>query len=568
MPRSLSVRLLILLTVALLPLGLVAVYQTLSVIRKAEVLAQRDILASTSEAASAQIGLIRQAHGAAYAIGALAIELGPGSPECQAVVARFIEDDPRFVFAGFIRTDGRMICSSNGEVVDFSGSSNWASVMSDPRPTVTVNRQGQATGLSVVNASVPVFAADGELAGVASVSIPHSLSDLIFDRNIEGLEVAIVAADGQILSASTGIDQSSSFDALRIIPASLTIPNRGLTIDAAGEAGVATVSVVPLVPGETYVVGKWADSSGPISGSVVGSATPLFPVIMWAAGLFVAFFALNSLVLRHLKNLRRHMRGFSVNDLTDSYVRLDGAPSEIGEIADSYNALLDRIKRDRADLSESVREKEILLKEVHHRVKNNLQLIASILNMQLRAIASEDAKNVLRRVQDRVMSLATIHKLLYAETQVEFVRADILLTEIINSAVNVGSARESALETRISLEPIDLDPDRAVPLSLLVTEAVTNALKNVGTGKDQERYIEVNLKQPTPGIVELGIVNSCAPAGRETEEGSHSGLGTRLIDAFVAQLGGSIVTQHEERRYSLHVRFPTSGGQLESDEAA
>jgi two-component sensor histidine kinase len=568
LPGSLTARLIGLLTVALLPLGLIAVYQTFSVTSKVESLARRDMLSRTADAANAQGDLILQAQGAARAMGAVALAVGPETDACDEMLGRFVDNDPRFAFAGFVFADGRMECSSNGRSVDFSTSPTWGPAIESPHPRVTVNRRGAASGLSVMISSVPIYDGDDELAGIFSISIPHSLSDLLFDRQIEGLEVAIVDSTGKVLSASTGIDQSSAFDALHVVPAEMDIPDRGRTLNIVGPEGDTAISVVPLVPGEAFVVGKWSgEAEAAASVSLLGTATPLFPVAMWAAGLFVAVFALNSLVLKHLKALRQHMRAFSVSNLEASYVRLNNAPSEIAEIGDSYNALLDRIMDDTVELAESVREKEMLLKEVHHRVKNNLQLIASILNMQLRQIEAPEARQVLRQVQDRVMSLATIHKLLYSDAQVDTVRADILLSEIIQSAVNVGSSSQSALETRISLDPVELDPDQAVPLSLLVTEAVTNALKNIGEDADGERFLSVELTEPAQETVELRVVNSCNP-GEEKQKDSNSGLGTRLIQAFVSQLEGTSDVGVSDDRYTLWVRFEKFPEERAEEEAA
>ena len=555
LPGTLSTRLLGLLTVALLPLGLIAVYQTLSVTRQAETLAQRNMLARTSDAAEAQNALILRAQGAARALGAVALTTGPDSAECDATLRAFVDNDPRYVFAGFIGVDGMMLCSSNGTEVDFSNSPTWGPAIENPHPRITVNRRGQATGLSVMISSVPIYDGAGDLAGLLSISIPHSLSDLLFDQEIEGLEVAIVDETGKVVSASTGIENISDFDALNVVPENLSVPMEGRTLRVDTREGETAISVVPLVPGQAYVIGRWSDEAEDTDNvSLLDTLTPLFPVAMWVAGLFVAVYALNSLVLKHLKALRMHMRAFSVGNLEASYIRLNDAPREIAEIGDSYNALLDRIMDDTVELAESVREKEMLLKEVHHRVKNNLQLIASILNMQLRTIEAPEAREVLRSVQDRVMSLATIHKLLYSDTNVDMVRADALLSEIIRSAVNVGSENQGSMETRISLAPVELDPDQAVPLSLLVTEAVTNALKNIGPDADGERFLSVDLSEPSPGLVELRVVNSCDPKEVKARD-SHSGLGTRLIQAFIAQLEGTSDSGLSDDRYTLWVRF-------------
>ena len=121
------------------------------------------------------------------------------------------------------------------------------------------------------------------------------------------------------------------------------------------------------------------------------------------------------------------------------------------------------------------------------------------------------------------MSLATVHELLYSDARVDMVRADLLLSEIVRSTVNVGASRESAVETRMTLAPVELAPDQAVPLTLLTTEAVTNALKNLGPGPD--RFLSV-------------------------------------------QLEGTVTTDQRDGRYTLQVRFPKPGTQLDTSRAA
>ncbi len=193
------------------------------------------------------------------------------------------------------------------------------------------------------------------------------------------------------------------------------------------------------------------------------------------------------------------MTGFSNYDLDDSRVLLDNAPNEIQVIADGYNVLVEQVADHTVELERNVIEKEVLLKEVHHRVTNNLQFIVSILNMQLRNTDSPDAQDVLRRVQDRVMSLANIHRLLYTDTQVDSVRADLPLSMIVGSILKLDTDR-GAVETGVSLVPGALDPDLAVPLPLLLTKALTNATKYLGGGKPP---ISVRLVESDIARIEL-----------------------------------------------------------------
>ena len=554
--QSLPSRILLFLTIALMPLGLISVYQTSGVVREAVALAERDILARTLEAASTEYSAIRRAVGASYALGAMAEAVGPTSPACQQTMARFVDDQSQFIFAGYIQANGRMACASIGDAMDFAEFEDWQDLIRDPRPMVAVNPVGAISGRAVMIVSAPTFGPDGAFAGTTSISIPHDLADTLRSGGIDRVDVALANAAGEIISTSAGPSGAARFEALGLVPRDMTVPLSGAAAIVETAAGTqASVAIVPLVETNIFVIGTWAARAAPLSVSLLGFAAPVFPILMWLASLFVAYFAVDRLVLRHLAGLRGRKASFSGQDRGQGSVRIPAAPMEIQEIARSYNALVERVVDGHGALEASVAEKEVLLKEVHHRVKNNLQLISSILNMQLRTIKEGDAARILRRVQDRVMSLATIHKALYTDTQVDRVRADLLLREIIAGVMNVGGSH--AIKTDIAFEPVALDPDQAVPLCLLVTEAVTNALKYAGAAVGDQISLSVALRETDTGQVTVLVRNSRGPVpgqdGAEGEDGS--GLGMRLISAFVSQLGGEMDVTADAATYGLRVTF-------------
>ena len=550
--RTLAVRLLALLTLALLPLGLIAVYQTFSVVREARVLSERDILVQTADAANEEVALMQRALGAAQGLAASLVTVDPTSPACSDMLARFDERFPSIATV-YIASDGSVTCSSDGGQYDLSDSETVQSFFRRPVSTVTVTRRGRITGRSVMVTIEPIRDSDGSLLGAVSISIPHSLADTLLANQIDDMELAIVDRSGQILSASTGIENVSQFEALRVVPSEIILGRLGTARRVSVAPGrEMLIAIVPLLHGDLYAIGRWTESRTPAS--MIGTATPAFPVLMWLAGLFVAFFAIDRLVLRHLKVLRGRMARYSPDRSQNGHAILKDAPPEVADIAESFNGMIDRIAANHAALAASVREKEVLLKEVHHRVKNNLQLIASILNMQIRSIESPQARSVLRRVQDRVMSLALIHKSLYADTQVDVVRADPLIDEIIRGIVD-GIPNTSLCKIDVSLGPVELAPDQAVPLSLLVTEAVTNAAKYAGDGREGNCFIRIEMHEPDPRHVTLCIANSRGTKAKSTGD-AETGLGSRLIYAFVSQLGGEIHISEGENEYMIQVDFP------------
>lgn len=555
---SLKARLALFLSLSILPLGIIAVVQTAVVVRDAQVLTEQDILARTARAAGTESALLRRAYGSALALGVSAVEVGPDSPLCVRLMEQFINQTGAYAFAGFATLDGRMDCNSTGAALDLSEMDNWQDFLDRPVPTIDVNQEGVATGMSVLIATVPIF--DGEtqaLLGAASVSLPHSLTDTLLASQVEDVDLALIDVRGVILSASTGIADAEDFESLSVTPEALGLTQRGLTFNVTREDGTEQLAaLVPLIGDQVFVLGLWNGGPQNYSVSVLGTFTPLFPVLMWLVAFGVGFLALDRLVLRHMRELRKRMTSFSFDNPSAGFANLDDPPAEFRQIAATYNRMIDRMLADRADLAESLEEKEILLREVHHRVKNNLQLIASILNMQMRSVPEGDAKRVLRRVQDRVMSLSTIHKALYTGTTMVHVRADKLLAEVVQASFSVGVPQGKGVETSLELAPLDLDPDQAVPLALLANETVTNAIKYIGRPADGgPPTLSVRLTAGADREVTLTVENTLGEAVQDDMANEGTGLGARLVEAFVAQLGGTQDLQTEGDVYRFETTF-------------
>jgi two-component sensor histidine kinase len=239
-------------------------------------------------------------------------------------------------------------------------------------------------------------------------------------------------------------------------------------------------------------------------------------------------------------------------------------------MAEAYEQMTETILHDEAELEDIVHQKEVLLREVHHRVKNNLQLIASIMNMQMRRTKSEEARSIMKGLQDRVMSLATIHRELYQTAGLSDIHTDELLSMIVRQITNMADWPDRRFTVHSTFDDIRLVPDQAVPLALLVSEAVTNALKHAMTGREPSAELWVSLKRTDDSRAELHIRNTTVrpvPGAEETASES-SGLGTQLISAFAMQMGGLVRRETEDGFYNLMVSFelrPLSDGEQRSE---
>lgn len=191
----------------------------------------------------------------------------------------------------------------------------------------------------------------------------------------------------------------------------------------------------------------------------------------------------------------------------------------------------------------SLQEKEVLLKEIHHRVKNNLQIIQSMLNLQLPQIKDEKAITLFKESQNRVYSMALIHEKLYQSESLSKIDFREYIKSLTAYLFTSYGATGMAIHPRILMEEIYLDVDTTIPCALIINELVSNALKHAfpASGRSGEPgEISIDLRH-TPGDGFLLTVSDTGvglPEGFEIERADS--LGLKLVSVLVKQLAGAI----------------------------
>jgi two-component sensor histidine kinase len=286
--------------------------------------------------------------------------------------------------------------------------------------------------------------------------------------------------------------------------------------------------------------------------------TPLlFPGLMWLVSLVVAYLAVHRLAIRNITSLRTRMQQFTRNLRFVKSRPRRNMPLEFREIETTWQVMAETVVRDAAELENIIHARTVLLKEVHHRVKNNLQVIASIISMNIRKASSPEARSALKDVQMRVMSIATVHRALYTTSTVGQVQADELLASIVAKTIEAGYQPAGAVRISTTYDPISLYPDQAVPLSLLAAEAVTNALKYIGRPAGAHPWIVVRLTHGEADDGMLVIENSRGTPLLPPEMARGTGLGANLIAAFARQMRGTLTLETADpARYLVRVAFP------------
>ncbi|NVK66466.1 MAG: PAS domain S-box protein [Flavobacteriales bacterium] len=194
-------------------------------------------------------------------------------------------------------------------------------------------------------------------------------------------------------------------------------------------------------------------------------------------------------------------------------------------------------KKTSDEIVASLKEKEVMLKEIHHRVKNNLQIISSILNLQSSFVHDENTLEILQESRNRIRSMAIIHENLYRTEDFSSINfADYLYNLVTNLIASYRIQQVIHLESDI--EEIDLVLDQAIPCGLLVNELITNSLKYAWPEK-KEGTIRIELKQEE-SRVKLIIADDGQGLPNSFDDMSSDTLGLQLVATLVEQLDGEL----------------------------
>lgn len=197
-----------------------------------------------------------------------------------------------------------------------------------------------------------------------------------------------------------------------------------------------------------------------------------------------------------------------------------------------------RSKRINQELSYSIDEKQILFKEVHHRVKNNFQIISSLLNLQQGIEEDRRSKKVLTDAQGRIQSMSLVHEMLYRKNEVKRIDFRSYTEELVSSIVKSFANGVTQVQYVIQCQNESFDLELAVPLGLILNEAVTNSVKYAFEGRETGK-IEVSLQPIDAKNYLLLIRDNGKGIPAEFINGSKETLGIELINILSEQLGGS-----------------------------
>lgn len=202
-------------------------------------------------------------------------------------------------------------------------------------------------------------------------------------------------------------------------------------------------------------------------------------------------------------------------------------------------------KQQEESLKSALKEKEVLLSEIHHRVKNNLQIIDSLIGLQSENMTSDNVLAAFKESQNRVRSIAMIHQILYESHDFSEVEIATVISGLVDNLIQSYGTDLRQIAMDLDLAKVQLPIDKSIPLGLIVNELVTNTLKHAFPHGRIGR-LNIILKMAEAGTITLIIEDTGVGIAEDFNIEESSSLGLHLVQTLVDQLGGSLNIQRKD----------------------
>lgn len=547
-PVTLRNGLVLIVVVALVPIGTLSVVQALSTLNYSRDLIGNELVTRALATASKERDpftiskqtLIRLSKEPAV----LSADAG-----CRNGLSFEMGNSPALINLARSDAMGRVLCSVTpfDPSIKFATELWWQRGIKAPGFTVSAPVFGPISKKRILVAMLPITSAGGVNEGAVTAAIDASW----LERSMANSEisndaaVAIVDQNGRVLLNS---DKRS-------------LPRFDVTLGNAKVAEVKTsdglawmYSVAPLYDQELYVV--YAAPTQDLMATAVKQVriNLLLPIAALLIASFAIWFGTTRLVLRWLKSLGSLADQFAKGDFSgeaDMFVR---APRELGRLSTHLHSMARDIESRDQELQAALDAKTALTHDIHHRVKNNLQIVSSLLTLQAGKISDPAAREALGQTRARIGALAQIHRLLYEESH-DSDHGNVNIASLLNALCTQLRALhrgQSYVQLHCDATPQIVPINNAVPLTLLAVEAITNAYRH-GFSASQSGSITVHFNVEGD-FATLSITDNGAGFVPTANTGS---MGVQLMEAFAQQLGGVLDTVSTPSNGSIiTLRYP------------
>lgn len=231
------------------------------------------------------------------------------------------------------------------------------------------------------------------------------------------------------------------------------------------------------------------------------------------------------------------MKTFEDMPYGDKFLRISIAPLPEGAIITSQD--ITQEKRSREQIERSLKEKETLLQEIHHRVKNNMQIVSSLLRLQSQQVKDSETQEIFNACQNRINSMALIHTALYQSKNIASIDFKVYISRLMRQLILAYNHQDSSIDYSLDIQDIHLEIDKALPCGLIVSELISNSLKHAFPGK-MNGHISVRMQRDQNDKYILSIADNGIGFPQEIDFRKTGTLGLQLVTDLASQLRGTI----------------------------
>jgi two-component sensor histidine kinase len=236
-------------------------------------------------------------------------------------------------------------------------------------------------------------------------------------------------------------------------------------------------------------------------------------------------------------NTRTELILLAIEDITDR--------KRVQEALHGFNVLEQRVAERTSELRASVKEKEILLRELNHRVKNNLQVVASLLNLQAHRLPDPSARELLIDTHHRVRSIALVHEKLYQSKDLSELNFDHYVHTLVDNLFHAQNAVERGITSAIDAGGIRLSVSTAIPCGLIINELVTNSLKHAFPER-RSGSVHIRLQERERKSVELLVEDDGIGLPADLDPRKTASLGLGLVFMLAEQLEAEVEVRRDQ----------------------
>lgn len=466
--------------------------------------------------------------------------------DCRASLNRLTSGSPRF--ENIIQTDssGTVECAANPETLSAEQIAQIKAEITPDTPFATRFLNVKTKNRSSKKVIVTAYAnyAQGELNHIfiAVENFDFLLMRLMNSKILEGNELAAIDGKGKLLGGGW---QDADFQNIAEKFSVAQFDAGVKTRDSAGRA----IMILPTRADDVYLAIATDRKKILFWNRFNPLAYAAIPIFAWLFGFAAIWLSTDQLILIHIRRMRRAALQFAKGDRNARVGKLINPPSAIYALGKNFDEMADRIVEREATIGDSLAEKETLLREIHHRVKNNLQIIISLLNMQERKLKDKKGLSAIVETRSRINAIALVHKGLYESQDLRYVNMQMFLDRLLPELALAFGLNERGIDVTGTADCKPMEADTATPVALFIVEALTNSVKHgVGTGG----AININIFQ-TGSEITVSVSDSGGTIA--DSQNNQGGIGTKLMKGFARQLGGTLDKKSDETGYEVKLSF-------------